>query len=260
MSSGRWREAALSVLLGLAVVGVWELVVRAFAVPEYVVPAPSAVFVALGRGLASGVYVTHLAYTLAEALLGFAIGSLIGLMLGAAIARSPRLERVLYPYVVGFQAMPKIAIAPLLIMWMGFGIWSKVAMAAMIAFFPMLVNVITGLRAADRDLIDLMRSLSASEWQIFRMVRLPNALPYIFAALDIAIVFSLLAAIVAEFVGAQVGMGHLILMMNFSLDVAGVFAILVILSVVGVALHMVVVKLQRRVVFWVQTDDMTGVK
>ncbi len=258
MSPGRRGEAALSALLGLAVVGVWELVVRALAVPEYLVPAPTAVIMALGRGLASGVYVIHLGYTLLEALLGFAIGSLIGLMLGAAIARSPLLERVLYPYVVGFQAMPKIAIAPLLILWMGFGIWSKVAMAAMIAFFPMLVNVITGLRSADRDSIDLMRSLSASEWQIYRMVRLPNALPYIFAALDIAIVFSLLAAIVAEFVGAQVGMGNLILQMNSALDVAGVFAVLIILSAVGVMLHLVVVKLQRRVVFWGGTSDTTG--
>jgi len=260
MSPGRRREAALSVLLGLAVVAVWELVVRAFAVPVYVVPAPTAVIVALGRGLASGVYIVHLAYTLVEALLGFVIGSLLGLMLGAAIARSPLLERVIYPYVVGFQALPKIAIAPLLIMWLGFGIWSKVAMVAMIAFFPMLVNVITGLRAADRDSLDLMRSLSASEWQVFRMLRLPYALPYIFAALDIAIVFSLLAAIVAEFVGSQSGMGNLILQMNFSMDVAGVFAVLIILSVVGVALHLVVAKLQRRVVFWSEKNDMTGMK
>lgn len=250
MNIRRPHEYALSLLIGLAVVGAWEAIVQVLAVPPYIMPAPSAVAVSLGRGLASGVYATHLWHTLAETLLGFGIGAVVGLALGAMIARSPLLERVVYPYVVAFQALPKIAIAPLLILWLGFGIWSKVAMAAMIAFFPVMVNVITGLRAVDREVLELMRSLSATEWQIFRMVRLPNALPYLFAGLDIAIVFSLLAAIVAEFVGSQVGMGNLILQMNFALDVAGVFAVLIILSVVGVMLHLIVVNLQRRLVFW----------
>jgi NitT/TauT family transport system permease protein len=154
---------------------------------------------------------------------------------------------------VAFQALPKIAIAPLLILWLGFGIWSKVAMAAMIAFFPVMVNVITGLRAVNRDVLELMKSLSATDWQVFRLVRLPNALPYLFAGLDVAIVFSLLAAIVAEFVGSQAGMGNLILQMNFQLDVAGVFAVLIILSALGVALHLIVVHLQRRLLFWSST-------
>lgn len=260
----RWRrlskhpEYLLTPLISVLILAAWEGFARGLQIPSFIIPAPSAVIRALVRGLHSGVYVSHFSHTLAETLLGFLIGASVGLGLGALIARSPLLERAFYPYVVAFQTMPKIAIAPLLILWFGFGIWSKVAMAAMIAFFPVMVNVITGLRAVDREVIELMRSLSATEWQIFRMVRLPTALPYVFAGLDIAIVFSLLATIVAEFVGSQMGMGNLILQMNFALDVAGVFAVLIILSGLGVCLHLTVVKIQRRVIFWTKTDGVMG--
>lgn len=254
----RRPEYLLSPLIAVALLAAWEGLVRGLRVPAFIVPAPSAVFQALARGLWSGIYVTHFVHTLAETLLGFLIGALVGLVLGAAIARSRLVERTLYPYVVGFQAMPKIAIAPLLVLWFGFGIWSKVAMACMIAFFPVMVNVIVGLRAVDRELVELMGSLSASEWQVFRLARVPTALPYLFAGLDVAIVFSLLATIVAEFVGSQIGMGNLILQMNFALDVPGVFAVLLILSLLGVGLHLVVVKIQRRVIFWGNSDVVTG--
>lgn len=251
----RHPEYVLTPLLSLLILGAWEALVRALAVPAFIVPAPSAVLVALARGIQRGVWASHFATTLAETLIGFALGAAVGLGLGALVARSALVERTLYPYVVAFQTMPKIAIAPLLILWLGFGIWSKVAMAAMIAFFPVMVNVITGLRAVDREVVELMRSLSASEWQTFRLVRLPTALPYVFAGLDIAIVFSLLATIVAEFVGAQRGMGYLIIQMNFTLDVAGVFAVLIVLSTLGVALHLAVVKIQRRVIFWTKPNS-----
>lgn len=251
-------EYFLTPLISVLILAAWESVVRGFRIPPFIVPPPSAVFRALVGSLHSGVYMAHFLHTLAETLLGFLIGSLVGLGLGALISRSPLLERTFYPYVVAFQTMPKIAIAPLLILWFGFGIWSKVAMASMIAFFPVMVNVITGLRAVDREVVELMRSLSATEWQIFKLVRLPTALPYIFAGLDIAIVFSLLATIVAEFVGSQMGMGNLILQMNFALDVAGVFAVLIILSGLGVCLHLIVVKVQRRVIFWTKTDGVMG--
>lgn len=248
-------ECVLAPLILLLILAAWESVTRAFHIPPFIVPAPSAVIGALFRGLHSGIYTAHFLHTLAETLLGFVIGASVGFGLGVLVARSLLLERTFYPYVVAFQTMPKIAIAPLLILWFGFGIWSKVAMASMIAFFPVLVNAITGLRAADREVVELLRSLSATEWQIFRMVQLPTALPYVFAGLDIAIVFSLLATIVAEFVGSQMGMGNLILQMNFALDVAGVFAVLIILSALGVCLHLIVVKIERRVIFWTKTDS-----
>jgi NitT/TauT family transport system permease protein len=154
--------------------------------------------------------------------------------------------------------MPKIAIAPLIIVWFGFGIGSKVVIAATVAFFPVLVNVIVGLKTIDQSKLDLMRSLDATRWQTFRMVKLPNALPFVFAGLDVAVVFSVLGAIVGEFVGAQQGLGNLILQFNFSLDIAGVFAVLILLSVLGVALHLIMQALQKRLIFWAEPEQVVG--
>jgi NitT/TauT family transport system permease protein len=149
-------------------------------------------------------------------------------------------------------------VAPLLVVWFGFGVSSKVVIAATVAFFPVLVNVIVGLKTVDAGKLDLMRSLNATRWQTFRLVKLPNALPFVFAGLDIAIVFSVLGAIVGEFVGAQRGLGNLIMQFNVSLDIAGVFAVLVLLSVMGVALHLGMQAIQKRVIFWAEPDEIVN--
>jgi NitT/TauT family transport system permease protein len=146
--------------------------------------------------------------------------------------------------------MPKVALAPLIIVWFGLGLTSKVINAALVAFFPLMVNTIVGLRSAEEDRINLMRSLAASRTQIFFMLQLPNALPYIFAGLEIAMIFALIGAIVAEFVGAEKGLGMLIQSMNFNMDVAGQFSILLILSLLGLVLNGIVTLARRRLLFW----------
>ena len=156
----------------------------------------------------------------------------------------------LYPYIVMFQSLPKVALAPLIVIWFGLGLSSKVINAALIAFFPLLVNTMVGLRSADEDRISLMRSLAANERQIFWMLRLPNALPFVMAGLDIAMIFALIGAIVAEFVGATSGLGMLIQSMNFTMDVSGQFSVLLILSVVGLLLNRAILLVRRRVLFW----------
>jgi NitT/TauT family transport system permease protein len=251
-------QALLIPLVFVIVVGAWEWVVRAWSIPAFLVPAPSTVGIALARGVWSGLYVTNFWVTLSEALLGFVIAGIAGIMLGAVIAQFRLVERTFYPYLVALQTLPKIAIAPLIIVWFGFGISSKVIVAATVAFFPVLVNVIVGLKTIDAAKLDLMRSLRASRWQTFRLVTFPNALPFVFAGLDIAIVFSVLGAIVGEFVGAQSGLGNLILQFNFSLDIAGVFAVLILLSVMGVALHLIMQAVQRRIIFWAEPDEIIG--
>jgi NitT/TauT family transport system permease protein len=190
-----------------------------------------------------------------EILAGFLLGSACGLLLGFLIALVPLAERILYPYVVAFQTVPKVAIAPIIVIWFGYGVASKVVITATIAFFPLLANTIVGLRAAPRDQIEMLTSYTASRWQVFLMVRLKQALPYIFVGLDVAIVLSVIGAIVGEFVGAKAGLGYLILQKNFNFDMAGTFAILIILSLIGVGLHSIVNFLQRRIVFWMETDD-----
>jgi NitT/TauT family transport system permease protein len=243
-------NATLRVLLMVAVLGVWELCVRAFAVPVYILPAPSSILRALYVGLSRFIYVQNSWVTLEETLLGFVAGTSLAFLLGAAIALSRRFEYFLYPYIVMFQALPKVALAPLIMVWFGVGLPSKIVNAALIAFFPLMVNTIVGLRSADEDRINLMRSLDASEAQIFWMLRLPSALPFVMAGLEVAMIFALIGAIVAEFVGATSGLGVLINSLNFSGDVAGIFSVLIILSIIGLALNQAVLAVRRRVLFW----------
>lgn len=244
------RQQLLRVLLMLALLALWEGAVRAFAVPGYLLPPPSAVAVGLYRGFASGLYLDNIWITVIETLLGFLLGSVVGFGLGALVALSRRFEYFLYPVIVMFQSMPKVALAPLIIVWFGLDLKSKVINAALVCFFPLLVNTIAGLRAADEDRVSLMRSLAATPLQIFWMLRLPGALPSIFAGLEIAMIFALIGAIVAEFVGAQSGLGVLIQSMNFSMDVAGQFSVLFVLSIIGLVLNAIVTAIRRRVVFW----------
>ena len=229
---------------------VWEALVRVLSIPAFILPAPTSIFMALYRGLASALYVGHFGVTLLETLLGFALGSTLAFTLGIAVALSRRTEYFLYPFIVMFQSMPKVALAPLIIVWFGLGLTSKIVSAALVAFFPLMVNTIVGLRSADEDRVNLMRSLAATRGQIFWMLQLPNAMPYIFAGLEIAMIFALIGAIVAEFVGAQSGLGMLIQSMNFTMDVAGQFSVLLILAMLGLLLNSLVAGLRRRVLFW----------
>ncbi len=240
-------------LIGAVFVGVmllWHVAVTAFKVSHLIFPGPLGVAQSIHDMFASGEVWPHLGVTLYEILAGFGLGALAGFVLGALIGQSALLEAVLYPYVVAFQTVPKVAIAPLFVLWFGFDTTSKVVITATIVFFPVLANTIVGLRSAPRDQIDLMRAFTASGWHVFRMVRLPHALPYIFAGLDIGIVLAVIGAIVGEFVGAQAGLGYLILQRNFSMDAGGMFAILIVLSVIGIVLHAVVKSIARRVIFW----------
>ena len=246
----RARNIALSVFLFLVLVTVWETLVRVLQVPQFILPAPSKVAEALWRGLASGVYFEHLYYTLVSTVLGFLLGSTLGFGLGTGVALSRRFEFFLYPYIVMFQSLPKIALAPLIVIWFGLGLPSKIVNAALVAFFPLLVNTIVGLKSADEERVSLMRSLAASEKQIFWMLRLPNALPFVMAGLDVAMIFALIGAIVGEFVGAKQGLGMLIQSMNFTMDVSGQFSVLLILSILGLVLNRCISLIRKRVLFW----------
>jgi NitT/TauT family transport system permease protein len=240
----------ISAALFIIVIGAWEFSVRYFNVPSYLIPTPSSVANAFWRGIASNLYLTHLRITLTEIVLGFAFGAGVGFILGAVIALNRTLAYFIQPYVLVFQTIPKVALAPLIVLWFGLGVQSKVVAAATICFFPVMVNTIAGLNAADPERIALLRSMAASRLQIFWMLRLPTAGPYIFAGLEIAVTFALIGAIVTEFLGAEAGLGMLLQSMNFTMDVAGSFAILVLLSIVGVALTSAVTYLRRKVMFW----------
>jgi len=248
-----------SLLLLVVLLAAWEGGVRLFNVPKFLIPPFSDVVVALWRGLATDLWAKdglwfHTAITLVEILLGFFIGSAIGLALGVAISQMERVEAILQPYVAAFQSLPKVAVAPIIVMWLGFGIGSKVAIVCMLTFFPVLVTSIAGFKAIDPDRIDLLRSLSATRWQIFRKAKFPSALPYIFAGLDMAAAFAVVGAIVGEFVGAQAGLGVLILQMDAQMDTGGSFSVFIVLSVIGIVLTSLLRVVQRRVLHWMPVE------
>jgi len=248
-------ETFLALLLFVVAVGGWELLVRLSDVPAIIIPAPSAVFVSLMESLQSPRFLRNLWITLFETMAGFISGAVPGLVLGGLIGQFRLLERTLYPYVVAFQTVPKVAVAPIIVIWFGYGVASKVVITATIVFFPVLANTVVGLRATPPDQLELLAAFTADRWQIFWKAKVYQALPYIFVGLDVAIVLSIIGAIVGEFVGSQAGLGYLIMQRNFSMDMAGTFAILIVLSVLGMVLHSAVQFAQRRVVFWMAPPE-----
>lgn len=243
-------------LIGLAVLILsWIAAVKLLNIPSYILPKPEAVVRALWSGLAVSPasplgYYLPLWSTLSNAAVGCAIGVGLGLVIGSLMAEVEAIERLVMPYAFALQSLPKVAIAPLIVIWFGFGDGSKIAISALLSFFPVLINSFTGLRAVEPERIDLMRSLSASRLETYRIVKLPNAAPFIFAGLDMAVVYALLGAIVAEFLGAQRGMGVVITQAQAVSDVAGVFAALIILGVLGIVLHGIVRWCEAKVVHW----------
>jgi len=226
-----------------------------FSVPAIIIPPPSAIARALWANLSTARFYSHIGVTLWEIIAGFAIGAVVGLTVGVAIGQWKLLEKTVYPYVVAFQTVPKVAIAPLIVIWFGYGITSKVVITALIAFFPVVVNCIAGMNAASHQQIEMLRSFTATRWQVFRMVKMQAALPFIFAGLDVAIVLAVIGAIVGEFIGAQAGLGFLLLQRNFAMDTAGTFAILIVLSAIGMVLHHLMNAMRKRVVFWIEREE-----
>ncbi|RYH02425.1 ABC transporter permease [Salipiger sp. IMCC34102] len=245
----------LTLVLFVAVIGGWELIVRLLDVPSFLFPTPSAIAVGLWRGLGSGIYLRHTWVTLVEVIAGFALGSAIGFALGVLVALNRTVAYFLRPYILAFQTIPKVALVPVIVLWFGLGLNSKIVAAAIICFFPVMINTIAGLAAADPDRIALLRAMGASKMQVFRLLRLPTAGPYIFAGLEIAVTFALIGAIVAEFLGAEAGLGMLMQSMNFNMDVAGSFSILVLLSLIGMGLTWAIVLIRRRVLYWEDPAD-----
>ena len=248
-------EIVLAPLLLVVVVLAWEYGVLWLDVPSYIPPPPSRVAFAMWQGLDAGIfdrggYWLHAGVTVAEVLLGFFIGSGVGLVLGTVISQFRILEATLRVYLVAIQSLPKVALAPIIVMWFGFGLTSKVVIICLLTFFPLLITSMAGFKAVDAERLELMRALGARPWQIFWKVRFPSALPYIFAGLDMAAVLAVVGAVVGEFVGAQRGLGTLILSMNAQMDTAGTFSVFIILAIVGVVMYQAMRIIERRFLFW----------
>jgi NitT/TauT family transport system permease protein len=250
-------DRLLTLIVTLAILGLAEVAARNEWVSRLILAPPTDVVVTLWAGLMDGIYWRHAWSTLQATLGGFTLAAVSAITIAGLLASVPRLERVFLPIIVALQTVPKIAIAPLIILWLGFGAGGKTIIVTIVCFFPILVNTLQGLRMRDRAQLELMQSLGATRWQMFRYIRVPNALPYVFAGFHISILFALLGAIVAEFVGSRAGLGWLLLQARAQFNVAGAFAILILLMVIGSILYRIVHFAERKIVFWAK--DVTAV-
>jgi len=246
------RERALNILLPfiavIAFLVLWSAGVRVFEIPDYLLPAPEDVI----RRIARDWYVLarNASYTVQSVLSGFAAAVLVGVPLAFAVVLSRSVERVTMPFLVMSQTIPKVAIAPILVVWLGFGILPKIAIVFLIAFFPIVVSTVVGLKSVESDMIDLVRSMGARTMKIMLRVRGPTALPQMFAGFKIAICLSVVGAIVGEFVGSDKGLGYLLLTATGTLDGTLVWSALFILVAIGVVLFAIVSKVERVAIPW----------
>jgi NitT/TauT family transport system permease protein len=253
----RVRGVVGAAALFIILVAVWHIAVEREMVNEIILPPPSEVARALRDTLTEGFFYTHLWITTQEVLLGFVLGSAIGLALGAALSVSGLMRDVSYPYIVAFQGLPKVVLAPVFITAFGFGMTSKVVMATTICFFPVLVNTLAGLTSVDTDAKRLMRSLTANRWQMFSKLAFPHALPMVFAGLKTALTLALVGAIVGEFVGASRGLGVLLSTYSYQLQIARMWSVTIVLALMGVVLFLAIEWLDRKVVFWRSDRDLS---
>jgi len=243
----------LPIGLLLFILILWEIFVRVFLIPQYLLPGPSAILnFFINKGHILGV---HLWVTLFEILAGFFLGAVIGILLAIAVVYSKFIERAVFPLVIMFQAVPKVALAPILLVWFGYGITSKLAVAFLLTFFPITVSTANGLIAIEPELLDLVRSMKATEWQVFRKIRIPRSLPYMFNGFQLGITASVIAAIIAEFVGAEKGLGYLILIASNEQNTPMMFASFAILAIVGLILFRLVVVIERFAIPWHFTEE-----
>jgi len=253
----RYPQFTISPAMLVGLIVAWWLATHWLRVPSYVLPPPDQVMRAMIGGLSRAPwdkagYWYHAAVTVWEAVLGFAIGSALGAVLGLMLSHRPILGRSWYPYIVGFQSLPKVALAPLMVVWFGFGLEGKVFITAIITFFPVLVNMMAGYQAVEPERIELARSCNASELHMLTKIIVPSCLPYLFAGLGVASVLSILGAVVGEFVGASSGLGMLLMQYNQAMEIAPMFAVIVLLAVIGFLMNHVVSLVERRYCFWAQ--------
>lgn len=237
-----WPVAAAAVVF----VAAWKLVVVVGNYPPFILPAPEVVAARLASAWADGTMTPHAAATLTEIILGFAVGATLAVVIGYLLARSPLSERLLSPYLVAAQAMPILALAPLLVLWLGTGLAPKVVICALIVFFPVAVATMVGIRAVDARLLELGRSLRATRWQVFRHLEMPAALPQILGGMRVGVTLAVIGAIVGEWAGADRGLGVLVNLARGALfDFPLMFATLLTIAATAVALYVVVVAIEK---------------
>lgn len=250
----RVPRSVLVVVLGAVMLAVWQAMVSVELVSRILLPGPAETFgeiVDSAVGAVGGDYIAEALWiTTQEVFLGFILAAILGFVLGVVVGETRVGQLAVMPYLVGFNALPKVAFAPVFVAWLGFGVESKVVMALFIAFFPVIVDTAAGLASADRDTVMLFRSMGATRWQTLLRLKLPNALPFIFAGLKTASVFAVVGAVVGEYLGGGSGLGELVRLSAQQLRIDRVFALIFYLSLLGLVLFGIIGWLERKLVFW----------
>ena len=239
---------ATTPLLYLLLLVAWEASVRAFKIPGWMLPAPSAIVTTAIDWAPDLLH--HSLVTLAETVFGFVVALAISLPLAILIAFTVTLRRVIYPILLGLQSVPKVALAPLVILWLGIGVLPKIVIVILVCFFPILVNVVAGFELVPRAMLDLMHSMKAPQAAIFRRLRIPIALPHLFTGCKIAITFAVIGAVISEFVAAQDGLGYLIMISTAQSQTPLAFAAIILLTFISIVLFYAVEFLEKRFVTW----------
>jgi NitT/TauT family transport system permease protein len=241
----QWRDAAI---IFVVVCALWEAGARAGIYPPYILPAPSAIVARIGGTM--GIMLGHLVVTAGEIVGGFILAVVVGVLLAGAIVFVRFIERAIYPWLVVVQVIPKVALGPLLLVWLGFGFFPKVLISFLLAFFPIMIDTIVGMKSVERDAVFLLKSMGAGDWAIFWRLRLPHALPHIFGSLKVAITLATVGAIVGEFIGADKGLGYVLIFANGSMDTTLMFTALAWISALSLVFYAMVAWTEKIALRW----------
>ncbi|MBP3951927.1 ABC transporter permease [Bacillus suaedae] len=239
------KTSVYSLSIFIIILVIWEATVHLRDISQIILPSPSAVAMNLVQHTQSGYFLPHIMTTLIEVLGGFLVGSMIGIGLGFLVAQSKTAQEILHPYIIASQAMPKLALAPLLVLWFGFGYTPKMMIVALVCFFPLFESTVTGLSYVSQEKLALFRSLRATSFQTLIKLRVPTAMPYIFSGLRVSIVLSVVGAVVAEFIGANKGLGALIIASQGMLNTTLMFSVFILLTVMGIILYQMINLIER---------------
>lgn len=233
-----------SIFLFVLLLAIWEMV--AGTMSELVLPAPSVIWFTLSDGIVSGYFTPHIIRTMVEVLLGLFIGGLLGFIIGILMGEVTFLRKLLSPYIIASQAVPKLALAPLFILWFGFGMTSKVVITALVCFFPLLENTVTAIQSSDKQKQELFRMLGATRLQTLVHLKIPAGMPSILAGLRVSVVLAVVGAVVGEFIGGSEGLGALIIASQGMMDTPLMFATLILLTVMGMVLYQIITLFEKK--------------
>jgi len=245
---GGTHAASIAVLLMF--LAAWEWLPAILKIPAFILPPPSRVWSEFLRLLANDRLLHHAGITTVEVVIGFVLGSLLGAAIGYVLGAAPRAELVLSPYILALQIAPKVAFAPLFVMWLGYTVYPKILVAILIVFFPIMVNVLTAMRTVDPDLVNLARTFSATRWQIFRMIEYPASMAPLFSGLRIGATLAVIGVVVGELVGGNMGLGYLLTYGEGQGNTAAVFVTIILLTVIGIAAYGAVILAEARVLHY----------